>query len=1002
MPTFSRTDVPFLLNGSAKIDVDVSLINPNKPFERDGPMLETSFAAAGQQTVSLGQASTVKIGVTSSATAGLAAYFPGTTGAALKTLKSRGLGDFFKGGARPNQVIVGLELGAAAGANVAGSFSYAPLTAAATVEAAVDGGYSYYRAFDASLPARTVLPAFFREMRLPEQLDRAPEPGESISLRYGGYLRLGAEASVGYKLAGTRSLSVGELELSERYGLSVLGRIGLNAGVAGRFAITVTADADRAGWARVQVRRHRSADARIAADVNVTFVNHLEGLPADADDFLGAVLGVNGRSFIHVLQRAHELSDFETLSAAIDGLARRYIAEFVGKGFDALRRQTEFTTFLGRVHAVVSSYETLEERAITLFDKHFDELVVLTEFLDRIAALDESQFRELRSRLTPRLWTMLSQLTDGDPLGFLLGRIVVNGAEIDSLAELQKRARAVLSLIRDDAHEEVREVIAIAKRSFRFDGLLREAAKIDTVDELEALANEKVGQFVSRLVGRTLDSATNLKAALAELKAVLDRMDAFTTRLYAAFKEATNSSYSMALHAEYSRATDMDVLVDISIDMSRPEGRSLMAQAARGEFEAALTNPDVDVVRLHEGVLTHRTKRESAFAVNIVGWHLGWKYEGFDRVITETEQRLVPSDRGVLILSTSTLEVERRRKRQDESMHARFLLQALGQSAGVIRADDDTRMYVIDSLASLTARYDLAFTDEDTSEVELRDYLAFARDVGLASQGASIDALLPLLPRAANGGFGRMDANYQVRFSRASIEALLKVKSLDAAAETRIRTAMRRMVLANYLKNDAQLDVAFAYATPAVHARFAELGPASFTNVSSRQFAVSPVLAVRAPARVDLGREELFVLSTLIGIEQSMVDAIRALVGVLASGKALEPADFEKKLGAFGEALVAFDRFDQTSNSRGVGTTTIFAMVDALARQASASTPVHDAVLQLRSEARGRVVEKIFLSEPSAPSDGQIVPTASTRRRPASRQRTTRSSKKTRGRAASR
>ena len=88
MPTFSRTDVPFLLNGSAKIDVDVSLINPNKPFERDGPMLETSFAAAGQQTVSLGQASTVKIGVTSSATAGLAAYFPGTTGAALKTLKS--------------------------------------------------------------------------------------------------------------------------------------------------------------------------------------------------------------------------------------------------------------------------------------------------------------------------------------------------------------------------------------------------------------------------------------------------------------------------------------------------------------------------------------------------------------------------------------------------------------------------------------------------------------------------------------------------------------------------------------------------------------------------------------------------------------------------------------------------------------------------------------------------------------------------------------------------
>jgi hypothetical protein len=109
------------------------------------------------------------------------------------------------------------------------------------------------------------------------------------------------------------------------------------------------------------------------------------------------------------------------------------------------------------------------------------------------------------------------------------------------------------------------------------------------------------------------------------------------------------------------------------------------------------------------------------------------------------------------------------------------------------------------------------------------------------------------------------------------------------------------------------------------------------------------------------------VLATLIGIEQSMVDAIRDLVGVLASGRVLEPVAFEKKLAAFGKALLEFDKFDQASNSRGVGTTTIFAMVDALAQQAAGGETVHDAVLQLRSEARGRPVEKIFLSAP-APS----------------------------------
>lgn len=962
MPTFSRSDVPFLLAGSGTIAVDVEAINPNKPFERDAPVLTTTFSAAGQESMALGQAGTVKLGVKASATAALTPYFPGAAGKALKTLKAHGLGEFFKGGANADRVILGLDLGAAAGVNVAGSFSYAPLTATVTVDTGIDGGYSYYRALDAALPARTILPAFFREMRLPEQLDRAPEPGESISLRYGGYLRLGAEASVGYTLAGTKSLSLGDLQLSERYGLSVLGRIGLAAGVAGRFAVTVTGAADLPGWARVQVNRHRSAESRIAADVNVTFINRLDGLPADANDFLGAVLGVNGRSFTHVLERAHELADFEAFSKAVDGLARRYVGEFIGKGFDRLKAKAEFTRFLDRVHQVVTSYETLEERAVTLFDRYFDELGVLTEFLQRIATLQTSELAQLRSRLTPRLWAMLSQLTDGDPLGFLVGRVVLRGSEVDSLTELKERAASVLALIRDDAHAEIREVIGIAKRSFRIDALLREAAKIDTVDELQALATEHVGLFVSRLVGRTLDSATNLKAALAELKAVLDRMDAFTTRLYTAFKAATNSSYTMALHAEYSRASDADVLVDVAINMTRPEGQGLLIEAARGEFEAVLTNPDTDLVRVREGVLTHRTRRESAYSVNIVGWHLDYRYEGFDRVITQSEQRLVPSDRGIIVLSTTSLELERRRKRQDETMHAQFLLQALGQSAGVVAANERTQTYVIDSLTALTARYDLAFTDEDTSEVELHDYLAFARDVGLSDQGADLSTLLPLMPRAANGGFGKVEASYQVRFGREAIDALLKVKALGPGAEARLRTTMRRMVLANYLKNDAQLDVAFAYATPGVHALFAREGPATFANATVRAFAVAPALAVHAPTRVELGRGELLVLATLIGIEQSMVDAVRDLVAVLAAGKVLTPAAFEKKLARFGQALLDFDRFDQASGAHAVGTSTIFAMIEALAQQASGAATVHDAVLQLRSEARGRTVEKIFLS----------------------------------------
>ncbi len=966
MPTFSRSDVPFLLQGSGKIDVDASGINLRAPLQPGAPLLSVGFTAAGAQPIALGQSETVKVGLSSSARTVIVPVFPASEGPPRELLKTNGLGDYFKAGSHADQVILAFDVGASADAKAAGSFTYAPLTATATIDAGGDGGYSYLAAFAADRPAGDILPEFFKAMRLPEQLELAPRPGEAVCLRYGGYLKLGAEVSAGYELSGTKSVGLGQLALSERYGLSVLGKIGLGAGVAGRFSILVTGDEALPGWAHVQVRRHRAADVKIAADVKVRFVNQLDDMPSDANEFLGAVLGVNGKSFVNVLARARELADFDTLSASIDGLAKRFIGEYIGKGFDALAAKTELTKFLATVNRVVTSYEQIEDRAVTLFDRYFDDLVSLTDFLDRVVALQEGALGSLRHRLTPQLWTMLSQLTDGDPLGFLAGRVVLGGTEVDSLPELKKRAQATLELIRGNAHKELRQVIAVAKGSFGIDMLFREAAKIDSIDELKALASDKVGMFVSRLVGRRLDSATNLKAALGELRAVLDKMDSFTRRLYGAFREAANSSYSTALHAEYSRATENDALVDVLINLEVAAGRRLLAEAARGEFEAVLTNTDTDLVRLREGVLTHRTRRQSAFKVNIVGWHLDYAYEGFDRVITESEQRFVPSERGILILSTTTLDVGRGRKRQDESMHSNLLLRALGQSAGAVRGDDRTLSYVIDTLTSLTARYDLAFTDEDTSEIELQDYLGFARDLGLDGEGADLQALAPLLPRAPNGGFGKVEATYDVRFGRASIEALLGITKWTKAIDTTVRNSMRRIVLANYLKDDLLHDVAFAYATPAVFAVFDREGPASFVNRTSRTFPTTPIVGVAAPTQVDLSKFELEVLATLYVIETSMVEALQGLVTVLGAGKALTPVNFEKKLAAFGKALQAFDRFDQTSNKRGVGTTTLFVMIDALVRMASPAQPVHDAVLTLRSDAQGHTVEKLFLSKAAA------------------------------------
>ena len=75
---------------------------------------------------------------------------------------------------------------------------------AASLEAGGEIHYTYLRPFRiADHTAKGVLREFFVNLRLPQNvhsLDRIPEPGEVLSLSYGGYLNVGAKASWGYSL----------------------------------------------------------------------------------------------------------------------------------------------------------------------------------------------------------------------------------------------------------------------------------------------------------------------------------------------------------------------------------------------------------------------------------------------------------------------------------------------------------------------------------------------------------------------------------------------------------------------------------------------------------------------------------------------------------------------------------------------------------------------------------------------------------------------------------
>jgi hypothetical protein len=956
-----KKNLPFLLGGDGKLTVDTGELALAAPLPQGtGPIATVSFQASGGKRLELGLEQTVKLGLSAQARVQITPVFPGSSGAAKKLLAAHELASFFQSPDHRSQLVLVFEAGGQAAFSGSGSFAYGPLKATATIDAEAGGGFSYCRAFPQNQPLGPMLASFFQEMRLPEQGARAPQPGEAISLQFGGSLRLGAEVAAGYRLAGSKSVALSELVLSEKYDLSILGKVGLSAGVAGSYAILVTAADGMPGWARVRVSRRHARELKIAADVDVSFANRLDGLPDTAGEFLGAALGVNAKNFLNVFQKAQELGDFKAFREAVDGLARKFVEEYTGKAFDALAKQPEFDRFLARVRKVSTSYEKLEDRALTLFDRYFDRLPVLERFLDRIDLADKIE--SLKGRLEQEEWKILAQLADGDPLRFLLGQVELAGKLADSLEVLKQRAAQVRALLREAAHEEILALVSLAKRSFGVDLFFKELRNFTSKQDLQAAAQEKAGLFVSRLVGRTLDSNPNIEKAFQEVKAVLDRIDGFKDKLFKAFREAANSSYKVALHAAYRRASESDALVDVLIHVESPGGLQLLREAGCGDFERILTLQDPDQVRLHEGVFTHRTTRESAFRVNIVGWHLNYNYAGFDRVITETEQRIVPSADGLTVLTTASLQVERERRRHGEAMHVNFLLRALGESAKVEPAGRGNREFFIDTLTSLSARYELRFTDDDTMPAELEDYLAFARDLGLDRAGATMAELDPLLPRAVNGGFGQVSAAYDVRFSEQSLLSILRLQKLTAQHEAKLRSAMRRMVLANYLRDEGLHDIAFAYATPAHFARFQKEGFARFIPPSSREVGIAIEFAgIAAPAKVVMDPQEFRVLATLYNLENELVASIRELLDILSGAKKIKPGQFAKKLERFGDALKEWDRFDQASSGDAAGANTIFAMFDVLAGLGSSGGSTAGAgALVLKSKVGDREVEKVF------------------------------------------
>jgi hypothetical protein len=957
-----KTDIPFWFGGDGTLKVNVNVIDPTKPIPpTDNDILSVDFSIGGSQPFSIGANDSFKFAVGASGGARFVPLWASSSAERLKLLDDYGLHGYFDNGLHSGLVLLLLKIGAKAEASLSAKFKYLNLTADALLSAGADGNYTLIRSFPTNTTAEDLVKKFLKSLRLPANVHGPLDPDEVIAFDYGGYVQFKGSLGFGYEMSGSSSFEINQLQFAEKYAFSVMAKLGIEGRVAGDFRIEVR-NGSEAGWAHVVLRKQRSKSFGIAADVTAGATFEQEGLPESADDFLSAAIGLKAKNWLNMFKQVRELSDFNKLQVYLDNLAKAFIEKYTGKAFEELADHTVLDEVINKIGKVIDQYNNVGDNAVTLFDKYFDAVTgildqKLSQALKSIKAA--TSWDQLKGQIDPVLWNVVQQLTDGDPFSWFLGKIEINGQSVNSLDEIKARADKVLDLIQNDAHEEIRKLIALAKSKFPLDAFIKELGHIDWMT-LQALTDKRLKGFVERLIGQSIAGLgnTQLGKVVTKFHNILNAVDNFKNTLFKKIKETLDQSFSVQLHTEYSRASENDALLDFELNLNTPNGQGLMKKAGHGDFGDVLAAFSSGDVKLNSGVLSHKVTRQSKFSVNITGWHLGWNYQGLDRLITEAEQRIIPEANGQLsIITTFDMQKEKERKRNGERVYTNLLLRFIGESHGVVDFDKANEVFLVDAITRMSAKYTLVFQDPNTTEQELAQYLSFADDFGLAvSDEAALQTLEPLLLTDANGNFGDTSITYNVRFTEEGLRSLFN-QPFGPTEEMFLRRTMRLIVLANYLNQGPTLTTrGWCYWTPGIQQIWAQ-GQAQFTNHSSQTFspiAPSPLKNLAAPAKATLDHTELVQLSTLYFIEDHMVKGMRSLANLVQSHQKLSPRDFEKAMGEFGSALKLYDDFDEGDN-------TVFAILDKLIDR-YAGGQHRNSSLELKSTVAGQTVTQMLVA----------------------------------------
>jgi hypothetical protein len=533
------------------------------------------------------------------------------------------------------QRYIALQVGGQISAN--GEIKATPgvLAISATASAKTGFSYGHIRPFAADSLRLKAFGELIRTSRLPQNADLTAlamgevlDFGATLNIDFGLKLKYGGAADINGVIRileglGGNALSMPfkahiDFSASAAFGFSLYEAMHLTVGKI---------SAERPEMVRVRMERQhkRSITFGVAMDLTVDY-DATAGPLALLDKVFALVPHSEAVDALQELVALPE--DWEKFKAAITDKAAAIVGRLVNDtGWkQAVAKSDAIAKLVETATKIVDAYKKLDDKVTSIVEKvlaRLDEagLNKLRPIIDQIAVINPKtlEITSLLSNEAQDVVKWIEVLTGQD-----IEELLVTGTARKELAKAVDAAKRLKELLDDGADSVLSRIHGLLDKSGATGFVAWLQKHATSVEDLQALGEEAVGDITRKLVGKALDSISKddikkIQTIAAKLDKFLKAPQALHDKLKIGIGKLKGTvGFSFAL--ELSRVSESSALVDVELDSKNIPAMKTATELLSGHIESFLANLDQIKVKkgqrapyaIREVLLTSRRVRTSA------------------------------------------------------------------------------------------------------------------------------------------------------------------------------------------------------------------------------------------------------------------------------------------------------------------------------------------------------------------------------------------------------